>query len=228
MTSRVDWREATGLLAVGRDLFLRTGLLTLFLLLATRAANQLGANAGAAHQAVRQMWMLSAFVLDAYAASAQSLVGYFLGAARRDAARRVARVAMLWGVASGGIVAVALLALEDAVALLLVPPEALPIFAAAWWVFALSQPLNAISFVTDGIHWGAKDYGWLRDGMLCACAVGLALLYAIDVARPSLDLVWGATAVWAAIRAVFGWVRIWPGVGRAPLGRPGERAASFR
>ncbi len=46
------WQDAARLMVVGRDLFLRTGLLTLFLLLTTRAATRIGTGAGAAHQAV--------------------------------------------------------------------------------------------------------------------------------------------------------------------------------
>ncbi len=90
---QLHWRDAVRLLQVGRDLFLRTGLLLLFLLLATRVATQSGAASGAAHQAIRQVWLLSALALDALAMSAQSLVGYFLGAGSVAGARRVAAVA---------------------------------------------------------------------------------------------------------------------------------------
>ena len=62
----------------------------LFIVLATRTATRIGADAGAAHQAIRQVWLLTALVLDAYAATAQSLVAYFLGANHVQLARRVA------------------------------------------------------------------------------------------------------------------------------------------
>ena len=103
----------------------------------------------AAHQALRQMWMLLAFLLDAYASVAQSLIGYFLGAGRSELARRVAGVSVSWGLATGALVAIAMLALEPAVARLLVPADSLVVFGGAWPILALAQPLNAVSFVPE-------------------------------------------------------------------------------
>jgi len=219
LPARIHPRQAGALLVVGRDLFFRTGSLLLFLVLATRVATQIGSEAGAAHQAIRQTWLLTALVLDAYAATSQSLVAWFLGAGRRDLARRVAAVACGWGVGTGAALTLTMLAGTTAVAHLLVPVTARDVFAAAWIVCALAQPLNALSFVTDGIHWGTGDYRFLRNAMIGATAAGAAiLLLAVDRSAPdALTLVWLVTAGWIAVRAVFGVARIWPGVGAAPL-----------
>jgi MATE family multidrug resistance protein len=211
-------RQVVELLVVGRDLFLRTGLLLFFLLLATRSATRAGAEAGAAHQALRQVWMLTAFLLGAYEATAQSLVGYFLGGGRIAVARLVAGVACMWGFGTGALLTLVMLLLEEPVARLLVPTAAHAVFAGAWWIAALSQPLNALAFVTDGVHWGTSDYRYLRNGMFLATALGAAALMLIDVSRPdALALVWGATLAWAAMRCGVGLVRIWPAPGRSPL-----------
>src|SRR5690606_519161 len=89
------------LLAVGRDMFIRTGLLTLVLILGTRAATQLGDARAAAHQAIRQVWMFTALLLDAFAITAQSLVGYFSGAGDVAEARRVAAITVRWSLGIG-------------------------------------------------------------------------------------------------------------------------------
>ncbi len=219
MPSRIHPSAAGALLVVGRDLFVRSGSLLLFLLLATRVATRIGSEAGAAHQAIRQIWMLTAFVLDAYAATAQSLVAWFLGAGRPQLARRVAAVACGWGVGTGAALTLSMLAGTTAVAHLLVPVTARDVFATAWIVCSLAQPLNALSFVTDGIHWGTGDFRFLRNAMIGATAGGAAiLLLAIDRSAPdALTLVWLVTAGWIAVRAVFGVVRIWPGIGASPL-----------
>ena len=218
LAKRVPWASAPGLLVVGRDLFLRTGLLTGFLLLATRTANHLGVEAGAAHQVVRQMWVLTAFLLDAYATTAQSLVAYFRSTGRAPAARRVAFIACSWGVGSGLVLVVAMLLGEGAVARLLVPPVARDIFSQAWLVLALAMPLNAISFVTDGIHWGTRDYRYLRNVMFGASGAGALLLVFVPLrGDAALTGVWLITGLWIAVRAAFGWLRLWPGIGDAPL-----------
>jgi len=218
LTIRVEMREALKLLVVGRDLFLRTGLLVTFILFTTRAATLIDTDSAAAQQAIRQVWLLTALALDAYAATAQSLVGYFLGAGRKDLARRVCGVACAWGVATGAILSVGMLQGEAVVASLLVPASAVGVFQQGWWVAAFWQPLNAVSFVTDGIHWGARDYRYLRDAMLFASGVGLAALLSLEAAgASSLSAIWWITGAWITLRAGFGLLRIWPAVGAAPL-----------
>ena len=74
-----------------------------------------------------------------------------------------------------------------------------------------------VAFVTDGIHWGTSDFRFLRNAMLASTAGGLIALFALD---PGLTGVWIITAAWITVRSVFGIVRIWPGIGRAPLRDP--------
>jgi len=214
---RIPWQHAPALLVVGWDLFLRTALLTVFLLLSTRVATRLGAAEGAAHQVVRQVWLFSAFLLDAYATAAQSLVGWFLGASKAALARRVASVACAWGIASGLLLTLAMLLLQDAVARAMVPVAAQSVFPGAWLLLALAQPLNAVSFVTDGIHWGTRDYAYLRNAMFLATLCGGAGLTLVDDGPRALEAVWAVTAGWIFVRAALGTVRVWPGIGRAPL-----------
>jgi MATE family multidrug resistance protein len=218
LTGQRVWSGAGRLVSIGVDLFLRTGALLLFLALATRAANRLGVEAGAAHQAVRQVWVFTAFVLDAYGVAAQSLVGFFLAAGERPLARRVAGVACAWGLGTGAALAAGMLVATGPVMALLVPVSARPAFLGAWWMAAFFQPLNSLSFVTDGIHWGTSDYRFLRNAVATATATG-ALLLALLGGRPGFDLaqVWLITGVWITVRAGFGIARVWPGFGAAPL-----------
>lgn len=201
--------QARRLLVIGRDMVVRTGALLLFLLLATRVATRSGADAGAAHQGIRTIWMLTAFLLDAFAATAQSLVGYFVGAERRVVARRVAFIACGWAAGSGALLAVLLWAGQGAVAALLVPEVARPTFRGAFWIAAAALPLNALAFATDGIHWGTGDYAYLRNGMLASTLIGVLLLFRIDVSAPgALFQLWAVTAVWICVRSAWGMGRL--------------------
>lgn len=206
--------DVSRLLAIGRDMFIRTGLLTGFLILGTRAATQLGDGQAAAHQAIRQVWMFTALFLDAFAITAQTLVGFFVGAGDVAEARRVAAVAVRWSLGVGVALAIGLLAGTEAITWALVPDEAIGLFGGAWLIACLSQPINAVSFATDGIHWGTGDFAFLRSAMIAATGAGaVGLLVFAD----SLEQVWLVTAVWISIRASLGAARVWPGIGRAPL-----------
>lgn len=213
-------RDMLKLLSVGRDLFIRTGFLTLFLILTTRAATRIGAEAGAAHQAIRQVWIFTALFLDAFAITAQSLVAYFMGAQDLRQARHVAWIACQWSLGAGVVLGLGMWLGQDAVAALLVPPEAWAVFGPAWLVVALMQPLNALPFATDGIHWGTGDFRYLRNVVVAATVVGAIGIYLIDEANPqALTYVWLVTVLWIAVRALFGVLRIWPGIGKGPLKR---------
>lgn len=210
--------DARALIKIGGDLFMRTGLLMLFLILATRVATQAGAESGAAHQAIRQIYVFTALFLEAFALSAQSLVGYFFGAADPVQAKRVVAVSTVWSLATGVLLGLLMWLLTDSVIALLVPASAAAVFIPAWLISAASQPLNALAFITDGVHWGTGDYRYLRNGMLAATVSGAAVLFLINPAsRSALNWVWVATAVWITVRAAFGLLRVWPAVGRSPF-----------
>jgi MATE family multidrug resistance protein len=218
LASKLQLREAMILLRVGGDLFVRTGLLNLFLVLATRTATLGGAEAGAAHQAIRQFWIFTALLLDSFAITSQSLVGYFMGSSSLQQARRVARVAILWSIGTGVLLGLCMLVGQDIVLALLVPASSAAVFLPAWRVSALTQPLNAVSFATDGIHWGTGDFRFLRNAVLGVTVISFLGLSLIEPLQPSaLTWVWIVTAVWIGVRGVLGVLRIWPGIGAAPL-----------
>ena len=217
-TRKLRFSEARRLLRIGGDLFIRTGSLTFYLLLTTRVATQAGVEAGAAHQAIRQFWIFAALGLDALAITAQTLVGFFVGSKWVLQARRVASYACIWGLAMGGVLGAGMWLSRQPVANLLVPPEAHAIFFLPWLAAAVVQPVNALAFVTDGIHWGTGDFAYLRNAVLLATLIGTVMLLLIDATAPgALVWIWTATAVWIIIRALFGMLRIWPGIGKAPL-----------
>lgn len=210
--------ETKDLLQIGGNLFLRTGLLTLFLLLTTRVATQIGVQSGAAHQAIRQFWIFAALGLDALAITAQSLVGYFIGSDWVAQAKRVAKYAAVWGIGLGVMLALGMWLGMDWIGRLLVPKTAVSVFSAAWLVSAFIQPVNALAFVTDGVHWGTGDFAYLRNGMFIATGLGcIGLLLLDQSAEGALTWVWAVTAVWITIRAVIGVVRIWPAIGNSPF-----------
>lgn len=217
-SSDLRFHEAKELLQIGGNLFIRTGLLTLFLLLTTRIATQIGVQSGAAHQAIRQFWIFAALGLDALAITAQSLVGYFIGSNAIAQAKRVAKYSSIWGVGLGVLLALSMWMGMEWIADLLVPETAVAIFYPAWLMSAFIQPINSLAFVTDGVHWGTSDFAYLRNAMLISTIFGAIGLLLIDQSGENgLVWVWAITAVWITIRSVLGVIRIWPAVGKSPF-----------
>ena len=218
LSRNISVRAGFRLLRVGQDLFIRSASLTLFVLVATRVATQMGAEAGAAHQVIRQVWFFTALISESLATTAQSLVGYFFGSGRREYARRVAISTTTFSLFTGFVMFGLMLAATPLVRSALVPTDALTAFQAAWIIAAFSQPFSALAFVSDGIHWGTGDYRFLRNAMLAATAaavVGLQLVAGDSAA--TLAGVWLMTVLWIGIRAAFGLLRLYPGVGDSPF-----------
>jgi len=211
---KVDFGAFRKLLGVGADLFIRTGALNIFLLLTTREATHGGADVGAAHQTIRQVWMFGTFVLDAFAVTGQSLVAYFLGSNQFRSARKVACVVCLWSFWAGCAVGLVMWMGSEVLVTLLVPLSAIPYFYSAWMTAIIVQPLNALAFATDGLHWGSGDYRYLRNAVIVATTVGAVVLLA---GPHNLTWIWIATGFWISVRAVLGVIRIWPGIGKSPF-----------
>jgi MATE family multidrug resistance protein len=107
---------------------------------------------------------------------------------------------------------------------ILVPPEAIGLFTSAWFIAALSQPMNALAFATDGIHWGTGDFGYLRNAMLAATSTGLLGIYVLETYHTAtLRHLWLITVLWITIRTFFGMIRVWPGIGKSPLKIPTKK-----
>ncbi|HAY36598.1 MAG TPA: MATE family efflux transporter [Bacteroidetes bacterium] len=222
LDARLSWdgERVRHLFRTGGDLFVRTGMLTLFLVVGTREATKLGADAGAVHQAIRQFWLFTALFLDAFAIAGQSLVGFFVGTERKDTARLVAKTIMQWSFGFGCALMVVMWIGEDLIAKLLVPEAARYAFSAPWFAAFIMQPINALAFGTDGVHWGTGDFKYLRDATTIATIVGVIILYGVGwLYGLTILTVWIVTGVWIVIRILFGMGRIWPGSEKAPLGK---------
>ncbi len=204
------------MLQIGGDMFIRTGMLNLFLIYTTRSANQISPNAGAAHQVLRQMWVFTALALDAFAATVQSLVGYFIGRGSIPNAKYVVRIALVWSLGTGIVLSGLMGAGQGLAIRYLVPASAVAVFLPAWRVSTLSQPLNAIAFLTDGVHMGTGDFGFLRNAILISSLIGILGLWFLETSGTgTLYWIWILITVWILLRGTFGLLRIWPGIGRS-------------
>jgi MATE family multidrug resistance protein len=204
------------LVKVGTDMFLRSSALMAFLLLCTREATAAGDAAGAAHQMVRQVWILLAFMLDSFASSAQTLVGGFVGRKDLARARRVAKLAVTLCVALSAGLAVLFLVGKATIARHLLAREvAEELWTPAYGLMLVGLPLNAIAFATDGVHMGAGAFAYLRKGMLLSTLVALSWLLGRPVAMEPLTHIWVATTLWIVVRSLWGLVGVWPGAAQA-------------
>jgi len=208
------------LLALNRDLFLRTLLLTGVMLEFTRAGAQAGAVTLAANGILFQMFMLSALVLDGFETAAQVLCGEAAGALESQGAggrfRAAVWACLRWGWALGVAITLAYALAGGALAASFTRNPAVAQAARDFAPWAAALPiLGVTSFVMDGVFIGA---GWAR-AMLGTMAVSFAAFNgALWLAAPL-----GNAGLWLAFCLLFvvragGQAWCLPGLARRRLG----------
>ena len=149
----------------------------------------------AAHQIAFTLWSFLAFVLDAIAIAAQALTGRSLGAGDVDGTRSITARMVWWGVVSGVVTGVLLVAASPFLGALFTGDRAVrDLLVPVLVVVAIGQPVCGIVFVLDGVLIGAGDGRYLAYGGLLTLVV-----YAPVVLLAHGSLV----AVWVIFSAVF-------------------------
>lgn len=166
------WRR---LFAVNRDLMIRSlCLIAGFSWFANAAALQ-GADVLAGTHVLLQFVTVWALVLDAYAFTAESLVGRAAGAASRPALRRAVRVTSELALGSGAALSLATLIGGAAVLDVIVADETARAAALRFLPYCAAIPfLGAPAWQLDGIFVGAARSVAMRNAMLASFVLYVA------------------------------------------------------
>jgi MATE family multidrug resistance protein len=184
------------LFAVNADLMIRTlALLTLFTWF-THAGARLGAVSLAGNHVLMQFVSLSAFVLDAFAFTAESRVGMAVGARSLPDFRRAIRLTAEMSVVTGAAFALLFLAVGYPFVRFIAADEGTRAAAHAMLPYAALIPLiGAPSWLLDGIFVGATQGRAMRNAAVVVTALYLATDWLL---RPL-----GNHGVWIALLASY-------------------------
>ncbi|WP_084955412.1 MATE family efflux transporter [Thermoactinospora rubra] len=196
----LDGLKAAG--TAGFALFIRTVCLRVVLVVATVVATRMGRPELAAFAIASQLWTLLAFALDAIAIAGQAITGRALGAGDVAAAKAATRRMVEWGVWSGVVLALAVIAARPLLpGLFGADPEVTRELLAVLWPVALFQPICGVVFVLDGVLIGAGDQRYLAwAGVWNTLAYLPAALLAATLG--TLVALWCALGVWMLARLV--------------------------
>jgi MATE family multidrug resistance protein len=187
------------MLAVNRDIMIRTAaLITTFLFFTAQ-----GARAGditlAANSVLNNFLLLSAFFLDGLANAAEQLCGQAYGARDRSAFAGATRLVVLWGFAFAVAVAVAIALFGPALIDIMTANAEVRRAARDFLIFVIVSPLLSVfAFAFDGVYIGAT---WARD-MRNLMVLSLAIFFGAWFALRSFGNagLWGAFLVHYAAR----------------------------
>ncbi len=189
----IESEKLLGLMAVNRDIFLRTLVLMIFLAYLVRLGAQMGDTILAANHILFGFVSIIAQGLDGFAQATETLTGQAIGARDRRRLGRVVWAGSFWCL---------LFALAIGAALYEWGQRLLPYFSHDVDVLKTSRdhflwiagtPLVAIwCFQLDGIYFGATRGAEIRNGMILAAFLGLG-------ASLALPPFFGNHGIWAAL-----------------------------
>ena len=179
-------------------LVLRTMASTATFALATALTARTDSPHAAAHQICLQLWLASSLLADSLAVAAQTLLARSVAAGNMAASQQIAQRVLRWGVLLGVFLAVAL-GLSSTVVPTWFTKDAgvLTAISAIYpWVF-LTQPINALAFVWDGVLYGVNGFKYAAKAMT-VCAAPAASCMLLGLQFPG-DYDAQLTAVWLGL-----------------------------
>jgi MATE family multidrug resistance protein len=174
----LSWRP---LLAVNRDIFIRTLALQAVFFLITVQGTRLGDATVAANALLLNGLLLTAHALDGLAHAVEALCGHALGARDRDALRRSLIVAGGWSLLASLGFALLFLVAGQGFIRLQTDIASVRETAFAYLPYLALLPLVAVwSYLLDGLFIGATRAREMRDAMLLAVALSLPLAWLLQ------------------------------------------------
>lgn len=196
LTDLMERAALLRLFAVNRDIMIRTVALLILFAWFANAGARLGAVALAANHVLMQFVSVSAFILDAFAFTAESRIGQAIGQRSGTGFRRAVRLTGEFSLLAGVVLAAAFLLGGGMVIDLVTTDPEVRETARTFLPFAALVPLIGMpSWLLDGVFIGATQGRALRN----AGVVATLLYIALDLAlRPA-----GNLGVWIAITASY-------------------------
>ena len=181
------------MLAVNRDIMIRSFVLLGAFALLVRQGAQFGTVTLAANAVLMNFFLVSGYFLDGFATAAEQLAGRAVGARYEPAFRRAVKLTAGWGFGLAIICALFFLVLGSSLVALMTTAQEVREVALAYlpWA-ALTAVSGVLAFQMDGVFIGATWSRDMRNMMLLSFALYVAALW-------SLGGAFGNHGIWAAL-----------------------------
>ncbi len=180
------------MMALNRDIMIRSFSLLAAFALFTRQGAQFGTVTLAANAVLMNFFMASSFFLDGFATAAEQLAGRAVGANAKAAFRRAVSLTLFWGFSLAATATLAVLLFGDRLIDLITTATDVRAIAAGYLPWAAFTALSGVlAFEMDGVFIGATWSRDMRNMMLLALATFVAALVALAP--------FGNHGLWAAL-----------------------------
>lgn len=162
-------------LAVNRDIMIRTAALIAAFLFFTAQGARAGDDTLAANAVLNNFILIGSFFLDGFATAAEQLCGRSVGARDRIGFARAMRLVLAWGFAFGvGVTLILALAGAPLIDLITTSPQVRIAAREFMWLAALAPACGVMAYAFDGIYIGATWAAAMRNLMVASFVIYLA------------------------------------------------------
>ncbi|RCV36603.1 hypothetical protein SEVIR_7G339700v4 [Setaria viridis] len=186
----------------------RTIAVFLTLTLSTSLATREGPVPMAGYEICLQVWLTISLLNDALALAGQALLASEYAKGNYKQARMVVSRILQVGGVTGVVLAATLFIGFGSLSLLFTDdPAVLDVAQSGVWFVTISQPINAIAFVADGLYYGVSDFAYAAYSTFFAGAVSSVFLL---IAAPKFGLggIWAGLTLFMSLRAIAGFWRL--------------------
>ena len=196
--------EIPKLLGMIGNLFIRTIALNTALYFATAYATGYGKEYIAAYTIGLNIWLLGAFMVDGYSSAGNILAGKLLGAKEYVSLVKLSQRLTKYGFVMGIIIAAVGFTFYNFIGHIFTKDVlVLEQFYSVFWILILTQPINAVTFIFDGMFKGMGFMKYLRNVLILSTAfVFIPTLLIFDYLDYKLIAIWIAFTLWALARGI--------------------------
>ncbi len=195
------------LLALNRDLLIRTMVLSLAFAVFISLAARIGDVTLAANEVLMMFLTFASFALDGFANACEAIVGEAYGRRDRNALKNAVQVSTVWAGLTASLACLVFAVAGDAIINLMTDVAEVRAAARVYLPYAVLMPLFGVwSFQLDGIFIGATRGRDLRNAMLLSIAIYMPAAWLLWSVLGNHGL-WLALIVLFLVRAVTLWVR---------------------
>lgn len=196
--------EIPNLMGMIGNLFVRTIALNTALYFATAFATDYGKEYIAAYTIGLNLWFLGAFMIDGYASAGNILAGKLLGAGDYNTLIALSNKLVKYSLFLGALILGVSFLFYNSIGLVFTKdPLVLEQFYHVFWIVILMQPINAVTFIFDGMFKGMGEMKYLRNVLILSTGfVFIPTLFLFDWLDYKLVAIWIAFTLWILARGI--------------------------
>ncbi|XP_039070101.1 protein DETOXIFICATION 42-like [Hibiscus syriacus] len=180
---------------------------------AASLAARLGPKPMAAFQVCFQIWLATSLLADGLAIAGQAILASAFAKKEYEKTVTVAARVLQIGVVLGLLLSFILVAVSQFASTLFTNDfDVLELMNISFPFVAVTQPINALAFVFDGVNYGASDFAYSASSMVMVAVMSLSCLFVLASSHGYVGI-WIALTIFMCLRVFAGLLRVGTGMG---------------